>query len=158
MAAKPKEIIDAIIEFSPNLVLIGSLNGEINFWAKNFKTAFDKLGFCDIKIFIGGNIGYGDLEQKNKNIFETWLSCSFWPVTISKLCSPQSKWNFKMFLFNDDIFGAMRSNLFQEKYLSLNEKDLAAKRINESNYNLFISESYEDKNELLIQPRGGVDP
>ena len=36
-----------------------------------------------------------------------------------------------MFLFNDDIFGAMRSNLFQEKYLSLNEKDLAAKRIYE---------------------------
>lgn len=66
VAAKPKEIVDAIIEFSPNLVLIGSLNGEINFWAKNFKTAFDKLGFFDIKIFIGGNIGYGDLEQKNK--------------------------------------------------------------------------------------------
>ena len=63
-----------------------------------------------------------------------------------------------MFLFNDDIFGAMRSNLFQEKYLSLNEKDLAAKRINESNYNLFISKSYEDKNELLIQPRVGLDP
>ena len=52
VAAKPKEIIDAIIEFSPNLVLIGSLNGEINFWAKNFKTAFDKLGFCDIKILL----------------------------------------------------------------------------------------------------------
>ena len=53
----------------------------------------------------------------------------------------------------------MRSNLFQEKYLSLNEKDLAAKRIYESNYNLlFISKSYENKNELLIQPRGGVEP
>lgn len=66
VANKPSDIVDAIVDYFPDLILIGSLNGEVNFWAQDLKSRFDKLNFKNVKIFIGGNIGVGEQEYQNK--------------------------------------------------------------------------------------------
>ena len=52
----------------------------------------------------------------------------------------------------------MRSNLFQEKYLSLNEKDLAAKRINESTIIYLFQSLMKIKMNYSSSQGVGLDP
>ena len=60
-----------------------------------------------------------------------------------------------MYLFGDDIFDAMRSSLFEGKYLDVDDKKCAARRVLCSNKRQFISNSYKQRKKLLVQPRGG---
>ena len=56
VACKPDEIIDGILEFSPNIVILSSLNGEAASWAKDFIYMLKENDTSCPKLILGGNL------------------------------------------------------------------------------------------------------
>ena len=72
VSVTPKMFIDAAIEYSPDAILIGSINGEAINWVKEIRSDLDRSELKKIKLYLGGNLSIGD---KSKPDVEEIFSC-----------------------------------------------------------------------------------
>ena len=72
VSVTPKMFIDAAIEYVPDAILIGSINGEAINWVKQIRADLDCSELKKIKLYIGGNLSMGD---KSKADLEKIFSC-----------------------------------------------------------------------------------
>jgi len=56
----PENFLDAAIEYEADLVLVSSLNGEAEYWCKDFGKLFTDAGAENIYRYLGGNLVVGN--------------------------------------------------------------------------------------------------
>ena len=61
----PDDFVFSSLEFGADAVIINSINGEGEVWAKTLRAKFDNVDLKNIFLYIGGNLGIGDKPKKN---------------------------------------------------------------------------------------------
>ena len=64
VSCKPRVLVDACLEFTPNIVLIGSLNGEASDWAGDFMCLANSYSLQHIHFYLGGNLEINNFDRE----------------------------------------------------------------------------------------------
>jgi methylaspartate mutase sigma subunit len=56
------DFLDAVIEFEAHAVIVSSLNGEADYWCKDFGKIFDSSKKENVIKYLGGNLVIGDVS------------------------------------------------------------------------------------------------
>ena len=70
---KVEDFVDAALEVEAHAVLVASLNGESEYWCRNFRDSFVAAGLDSILLYVGGNLIVGERDPEEvRACFEAW--------------------------------------------------------------------------------------